>query len=62
MPSKLTTLIQPVPSDIVVSQSITIQPINEVCEEIGVLPGEYDLYGSSKSKISLSIGDRLKDR
>lgn len=55
-------LLEPVPSDILVSQSIITQPINEIAEKIGVLPGEYDLYGKNKSKISLSIRDRLKDR
>lgn len=45
-----------------VSQSIITQPINEIAEAIGVLPEEYDLYGQNKSKIALSIRDRLKDR
>jgi len=49
----------PVPSDIEVSQSITIAPIGLIAESIGVLPGEYDLYGSCKAKINLSVRDRL---
>ena len=52
----------PVPSDIEVSQSIVTLPIGQVAEKIGVLPGEYDLYGKNKCKISLAVRDRLKDR
>ena len=51
----------PVPSDIEVSQSIVTIPIGEVAETIGVLPGEYDLYGKNKLKVALSVRDRLKD-
>lgn len=51
----------PVPSDIEVSQSIQTVPINIVAEKIGVLPGEYDLYGSNKAKIYLDVRNRLKD-
>jgi len=49
----------PVPSDIEVSQSITPAPIGEIIESVGVLPGEYDLYGSCKCKVSLSVRERL---
>lgn len=49
-----------VPSDIEVSQSITPAPIGEIAESVGVLPGEYDLYGSNKCKISLKVRDRLQ--
>jgi len=49
----------PVPSDIEVSQSITPAPIGLIAEAAGVLPGEYDLYGSCKAKISLAVRDRL---
>jgi formyltetrahydrofolate synthetase len=52
----------PVPSDIEVSQSVTPLPIGTVAEEIGVLPGEYDLYGSVKAKISLKVRDRLANQ
>jgi formyltetrahydrofolate synthetase len=51
----------PVPSDIEVSQSITTVPINQIADSVGLLPGEYDLYGSNKAKISLKVRDRLKD-
>lgn len=52
----------PVPSDIEVSQSITPSPIGAVAEASGVLPGEYDLYGSCKAKINLTVLDRLKNQ
>lgn len=51
--------LDPVPSDIEVSQSITPANIGKIAESIGVLPGEYDLYGSVKAKISLAVRDRL---
>ena len=60
MPGPL-VLMNPVPSDIEVSQSIVTIPIGEVAETIGVLPGEYDLYGKNKLKVALSVRDRLKD-
>ena len=50
-----------VPSDIEVSQSINTLPIGLIAEDLGVLPGEYDLYGSNKAKLSLKIRDRLKE-
>ena len=37
-------------------------PINLVAEAIGVLPEEYDLYGKTKAKISLSVRDRLSSQ
>lgn len=52
----------PVPCDIDVSQSIPIAPIADICEAAGCLPGEYQLYGSCKAKIELSVRDRLKDQ
>lgn len=56
------TFQDPVPSDIEVSQSITTLPIGQVAEAVGVLPAEYDLYGSNKLKLSLAVRDRLKGR
>ena len=47
----------PVPSDIEVSQSIVPAPIGQIAESVGVLPEEYDLYGSCKAKISLKVRD-----
>ncbi len=56
----LMNFLDPVPSDIAVSQAIKPAPIGEICEEAGCLPGEYDLYGSVKAKVHLSVRDRLK--
>lgn len=41
----------PVPSDIEVSQSIKPIRISEIAESIGILPEEYDMYGSTKAKV-----------
>ena len=51
--------LNPVPSDIEVSQSITPAKIGLIAESIGVLPDEYDLYGNVKAKIHLTVIDRL---
>mmetsp|Transcript_16907 Transcript_16907/g.15261 ORF Transcript_16907/g.15261 Transcript_16907/m.15261 type:complete len:638 (+) Transcript_16907:120-2033(+) len=51
--------LDPVPSDIEVSQSINPAPINLIAESIGLLPSEYDLYGSNKAKVSLAVRQRL---
>jgi len=56
------TFLEPVPSDIEVSQSITPAPIGMIAEAAGVLPGEYDLYGSCKAKVSLAVRDRLAEQ
>lgn len=51
----------PVPSDIEIAQESDIKPIAQVAEELGLLPGEYELYGSYKAKVNLSVLERLKD-
>jgi formyltetrahydrofolate synthetase len=57
--SSFLTCLDPVPSDIEVSQSIAPTFIGEVAERVGVQPDEYDLYGRTKAKISLKVRDRL---
>ncbi len=52
--AKLVT-VNPVPSDIDVSQSIPLVNISEVAESIGILPTEYDMYGSTKAKVPTLI-------
>ena len=52
-------VLNPVPSDIDVSQSIQTVPINKIAESYGILPDEYDLYGKTKAKVSLAVRDRL---
>jgi formyltetrahydrofolate synthetase len=51
--------LDPVPSDIEVSQSIIPENIAKIAESIGVLPEECFLYGNTKCKVSLTIRDRL---
>jgi len=59
LPNDDLKFMDPVPSDIEVSQSITPAPINLIAEASGLLPGEYHLYGSVKCKVSLDVRDRL---
>lgn len=51
--------LDPVPSDIEVSQSITPEPIGKIAESIGLRPDEVYLYGNTKCKVDLSVRDRL---
>eukprot|EP01038_Epipyxis_sp_PR26KG_P012168 gene12168-16295_t len=53
------TFMDPVPSDIEVSQSIAPIPLGVIAENMGVLPEELFLHGYAKAKLSLSIRDRL---
>ncbi len=62
MPHKLTDLKRPVPSDIVIAQSVTPIPIRQIAEEAGLLPEELELYGNYKAKVHLEVRDRLADR
>ena len=59
---KLENLKTPVPSDIEIAQSLEPLPIQQIAEEIGLLPDEYDLHGNTKAKVHLSVRDRLADR
>jgi formyltetrahydrofolate synthetase len=51
----------PVPSDIEIAQEAELKPIKEVAEEVGLQPGELELYGDYKAKVRLNVLDRLKD-
>lgn len=53
--------VSPVPSDIEIAQAAKMKPINELAEELGLLPEEIELYGPYKAKVSLSVLERLKD-
>ncbi len=53
--------LDPVPSDIEIAQDAELKPIKEVAEEVGLQPGELELYGDYKAKVRLSVLDRLKD-
>ena len=45
----------PVPADIDIAQAATLKPIAQVAEEMGLLPGEFELYGDYKAKIKLEV-------
>ncbi|XP_074471605.1 monofunctional C1-tetrahydrofolate synthase, mitochondrial [Sebastes fasciatus] len=49
----------PVPSDIAISRAQTPKPVNQLAEEIGLLPEELEAYGRNKAKVQLSLLDRL---
>ena len=52
---------RPVPSDIVVSQSIEFVHISKIAEDAGIHASELSPYGSDKAKVHLTVRDRLKD-
>uniref|UniRef100_A0A667YUB4 formate--tetrahydrofolate ligase n=1 Tax=Myripristis murdjan TaxID=586833 RepID=A0A667YUB4_9TELE len=49
----------PVPSDIEISRAQTPKPVDQLAEEIGLLPEELEAYGRTKAKVRLSMLDRL---
>lgn len=49
----------PVPSDIAISRAQKPKPVDQLAEEIGLLPEELEAYGRSKAKVRLSLLDRL---
>jgi methylenetetrahydrofolate dehydrogenase (NADP+)/methenyltetrahydrofolate cyclohydrolase/formyltetrahydrofolate synthetase len=55
--------VQPVPSDIDIAQAqqSNLKTASKLAEEVGILPGELELYGNYKAKIRLDILNRLKD-
>ncbi|VDM84476.1 unnamed protein product [Strongylus vulgaris] len=48
-------LVEPVPSDIVISRAHPPKNIEQVAEEVGILPEELDPYGRKKAKVSLDV-------
>jgi methylenetetrahydrofolate dehydrogenase (NADP+)/methenyltetrahydrofolate cyclohydrolase/formyltetrahydrofolate synthetase/formate--tetrahydrofolate ligase len=54
--------VEPVPPDIVISQSAKLRPIVEVAEEYGLTPDDLELYGKYKAKVHLDVIERFKDR
>lgn len=46
-------------SDIEISRAQTPKPVEQLAEEIGLLPEELEAYGRSKAKVRLSLLDRL---
>ncbi|XP_037837479.1 monofunctional C1-tetrahydrofolate synthase, mitochondrial isoform X2 [Kryptolebias marmoratus] len=49
----------PVPSDIQISRAQTPKPVDQLAEEIGLLPEELEAYGRNKAKVQLSVLGRL---
>ena len=47
-------------SDIEIAQSVSLKPITEIAEKIGVDPEQLELYGKYKAKLPLSLTDREK--
>jgi formyltetrahydrofolate synthetase len=45
-----------------IAQNATLVPIDQIAEQVGLLPEEVDPYGRYKAKVSLSAIDRLSDR
>ena len=60
VPTRL-KLVRPVPSDIEIAQASDIKRIEQVAEEIGILPEELEYYGPYKAKVKLEILERLKN-
>jgi len=61
-PIPLETL-HPVPSDIDIAQAQQpkLKTVHKLAEEVGLLPGELELYGNYKAKVRLETMKRLKD-
>ena len=62
MPHKLTSLKNPVPSDLVIAQAAAPEPIVDIAAAAGILPEELELHGNYKAKVSLDVRERLKDQ
>ncbi len=50
------------PSSLEIAQEATLRPIAEIADEMGLSADEYDLYGTYKAKVDLSVLERLADR
>jgi formyltetrahydrofolate synthetase len=61
VPTKL-KLLTPVPSDIDIAQAGKLKPILQIAAEVGLKPGELELFGPYKAKVHLNVRDRLAKR
>jgi len=59
-PTKI-ILKNPVPADIEIAQEAVLKPITQIAEELGLLPGEIELFGEYKAKVRLGVLERLKN-
>ncbi|HSK16214.1 MAG TPA: formate--tetrahydrofolate ligase [Gaiellaceae bacterium] len=50
------------PSSLEIAQDADLRPIAEIAAEMGLEPHEYDLYGTYKAKVDLSVVERLSSR
>ena len=50
-----------IPSSLEIAQEARLRPIEDVAEELGLQPEEYELYGKYKAKVSLSVLERLRE-
>ncbi|KAF2841788.1 FTHFS-domain-containing protein [Patellaria atrata CBS 101060] len=55
-------LLQPVPSDIVISRAQHPRHISQIAEEIGIAKHELEPYGAYKAKVDLTLLRRLEHR
>ncbi len=60
-PTRLKRL-TPVPSDIDIAQAGKLKTVLRIAEEIGLRPGDLELYGPYKAKVHLDVRDRLARR
>ena len=49
-------------SDLEIAQAAELRPITQVAADLGLQPGEIELYGNYKAKVRLEVRDRLADR
>ncbi|KAI9332000.1 formate--tetrahydrofolate ligase-domain-containing protein [Zopfochytrium polystomum] len=55
-------LLEPVPSDIDIAMAQQPKHIKRIAEELGLFSHEFEEFGATKCKVSLSVLDRLKHR
>jgi len=48
-------------SDIEIARQAEMEPIEEIASKAGIEPGELELYGRYKAKLSYSLWERIKD-
>jgi Formyltetrahydrofolate synthetase len=49
-------------SDVEIAQEASMKPIAQVATELGLSEDDLELYGKYKTKVSLAVWDRIKDR
>src|SRR5207244_5245066 len=54
--------VTPVPSDIDIAQAGKLKPILQIAREVGLRPGDLELFGAYKAKVHLDVRERLARR